>query len=81
MATHVDSRDLSEVFEKCLDVTIIGIGSGTTLFRFNQALITHVAHVYANLTGMPVRVFNPSYAPWQLVSLNREKRRLIVKAV
>lgn len=81
MATYIGSRDLSEVFECSLEVTIIGVGTDTTDFSHPQTLSTHAAYVFTKFTGQSFICLRPGNAPWKLVSLNRQAKRLIVRSV
>lgn len=81
MATYIGSRDLSEIFERSLEVTIIGVGTEKTDFVNPQALATHAASVFTQFTGQSLARLRPSHAPWKLVSLNRQTKRLIVRPI
>lgn len=75
------SRDLSEVFERGLEVTIEGVGTMKTAFPSAQSLAVHAGHVHVCLTGKTLIVQDPSHAPWQVVSLNRKEKKLVVRPV
>lgn len=75
------SRDLSEVFASSLKVTIEGIGTMETAFSSAESLAVHVGDVHVCLTGKTIVVQDPSYAPWQMVSLDRKARKLVVRSV
>jgi len=75
--TAVGSRDLSEVFDS-VHVTIEGIGSFGSMGV--ESLAHHVATVAVVLTGKPLFCY-PGDAPWEVVSFDREAKKLVVRPV
>ncbi len=74
------SRDLSEIWEGELEITIEGVGTRIYIFDRDH-LATHVAIVVARLTDKSVIVNNIKKAPWEIISFDREAKRLVVRPV
>lgn len=74
------SRDLSELWEGQLEITIQGLGS--RIFNFDKdCLATHVAIVNMRLSDEPVFVGDIKKSPWEIVSFDRQAKKLVVAAV
>lgn len=74
------SRDLSEIWESELEITIEKFGSKTFVFD-KDLLATHVALVAVELTGRAVIVQNVRRSPWEIVSFDRGAKKLKVRLV
>lgn len=73
-------RDLSELFEGRLEITIEGIGTQTMTFE-HEPLAAHVAFVQCILTGNAVFCSDVSSSPWKIISFDREAGKLTVRPV
>ena len=60
------SRDLSEVWQGKLTISIEGVGMETCLFNRNT-LAFHVAVVSYNCSGRMVTMGDPKQSPWEIV--------------
>ena len=77
----VGSCDLSEVVGRTLDVTIDGVGTMKTAFLSPQSLAVHAGHVHVCFTGETLIVQDPGDAPWEIVSFDRQAKKLVVRPV
>lgn len=73
-------RDLSELFEGELEITIEGVGAMKMIFDRKQ-IGSHIAFVHCMLTMNMVIISDIYNAPYQIVSFDREARKLIVRSI
>jgi len=72
--------DLSELWEGQLEITIEGLG--VRIYNFDRDnLATHVALVAIKLGSECIFVNNIKKSPWEIVSFDRQAKRLVVKPV
>ena len=75
------SRDLSEVWEGELEITIQGVGARCVLFD-RDLLASHVAFVQVMLLEDEcIFVNNVRKSPWRIVSFDRTAKKLTVAIV
>ena len=75
-----NKRDLSELYEGELEVTIQGVGTKKINVDLD-ILATHVALVEIIFTGEMVVIEDVIKSPWEICSFNRENGKLVVKRV
>ena len=76
----VNPRDLSELFEGELEITIEGVGTQKMIFDC-EPIGSHIAFVHCILTMNMVIISDIYNAPYQIVSFDREARKLIVRSI
>ena len=75
------SRDLSEVWQGELEITIQGVGTKKYVFDMDT-LASDVALVSLMLShGVGVIVNNIKKSPWKIISFDRTAKKLVVERV
>lgn len=74
------SRDLSEVYEGELEITIEGVCTQRYVFDRDN-LATHVALVQVFNGGDGLIIGDIRKSPWEVVSFDREAKKLVVRPI
>lgn len=72
------NRDLSEVYEGELEITIEGVCSQRATFD-RDTLASHVACVQLFNGGDMLIIGDIHRSPWEVVSFDREEKKLVVR--
>lgn len=76
------NRDLSEIYEGELEITIEGIGTQCMIFE-RDTLASHVALVqlYRGHGDKGIIIGDVRKSPWEVISFDREAGKLVVRPV
>lgn len=74
------NRDLSELYEGELEITIEDVCTQTGVFDCDT-LAAHVACVYLSVCDNYVFITDVRQSPWEVISFDRQARTLVVRRV